>query len=331
LLVVDPNFNRRADALIGRRQLSRAQALLEGAIREMPAGWKPIRDGDPFVRVAFWAEDEFLTYTGKHKAAGDKSVMWVAGSYPKAWYQLAVIAVEQVDFEDALTCLDAGIELEPDHPELWSEKGYVLGRLERHSEALDCYVRAAAVRDWASAAQVARAWRGQGVQLIDLNRLDEAESALRRSLEFEPGNEIALVELEYIAEEVHSRQTRGKEKIPWFLHSLANPPTDPLTIQLVALVEDLPSIPGPKTVGPENYSQISRVFMDRGWVGFEEEFDRIVPRDRPDYAEVKRDLLREPLFNMRAHRNMARMMVGDESVDDVLAEIFGDTEERKPQ
>lgn len=69
----------------------------------MPAGWKPIRDGDPFVRVAFWAEDEFLAYTGKQKAPGAKSVMWVAGSYPKAWYQLAVIAVEQVDFEDALT------------------------------------------------------------------------------------------------------------------------------------------------------------------------------------------------------------------------------------
>ena len=70
------------------------------------------------------------------------------------------------------------------------------------------------------------------------------------------------------------------EQIPWFLHSFVNPPTDPLTIRLMALVEDLPSIPGPKTVGSANYSRLFDAFMKRGWTGFEEEFDRIVPRDR---------------------------------------------------
>ena len=78
------------------------------------------------------------------------------------------------------------MELEPDHPELWNEKGYLLGRLKRHQEAFDCYVRAASVRDWAPPSQIARALRGQGVQLVDLDRLDEAENALRRSLELEP-------------------------------------------------------------------------------------------------------------------------------------------------
>jgi hypothetical protein len=31
--------------------------------------------------------------------------------------------------------------------------------------------------------------------------------------------------------------------------------------------------------------------MMGGWTAFEEEFDRIVPRDRPDYGDIKRDLL----------------------------------------
>ena len=59
--------------------------------------------------------------------------------------------------------------------------------------------------------------------------------------------------------------SKQPQAFPWFLHSLVNPPSDPLTIRLLALVEDLPSIPGPKTVGSENYSRIFDAFMKRGW------------------------------------------------------------------
>src|SRR5579871_703599 len=118
-----------------------------------------------------------------------------------------------------------------------------------------------------------------------------------------------------------ARRAAEKEEIPWFLHSFVNPPTDPLTLSLLALVEDLPSIPGPKTVGSENYSRILNAFMRSGWVGFEEEFDRIVPRDRPDYADVKRNMLCEPMFSMRAHRNMADAVVGNKTVDEIFEEM----------
>ena len=120
-------------------------------------------------------------------------------------------------------------------------------------------------------------------------------------------------------------------ELPWFLHTAANPPTDPLTIGLLALVEDLPSIPGPKTVGAENYSRIFGAFKKRGWTGFEEEFDRIVPRDRADYADVKRDLLCEPLFNIKAHRNMADAVFGRKTVDEIFDEMTQQREQQKPQ
>ena len=121
-----------------------------------------------------------------------------------------------------------------------------------------------------------------------------------------------------------------EERIPWFLHSLVKPPADPLTIRLLALVEDLPSMAGPKTVGSENYSRIFDSFLRRGWEGFEEEFDRIVPRDRPDYADVKRDLLREPLFSMKAHRNMVESLLGRKTIDEIFDEMARESE-RKPQ
>jgi tetratricopeptide (TPR) repeat protein len=253
----------------------------------------------------------------------------VDGSYSRAWYQLAVVASKEGRFENALFCIDCGIELEPDHPELWNEKGYLLGRLKRHQEAFDCYVRAVSVRDWAPPSQIARALRGQGVQLVDLDRLDEAEDALRRSLELEPDSETAHNELGYI-EDLRRKREAEKEEIPWFLHSFVNPPTDPLTIRLLALVEDLPSIPGPKTVGSENYSRIFDAFMKRGWAGFEEEFDRIVPRDRADYADVKRDMLCEPIFSMKAHRNMADAVLGRKTVDEIFDEMARQ-QEQKPQ
>jgi hypothetical protein len=177
--------------------------------------------------------------------------------------------------------------------------------------------------------------RGQGVQLVDLERLDEAESALRRSLEFEQDNQLALEELEYV-QQLRDDQAKRKKQLPWFMRALLEPPTDPLTVQLMALVEGLPSIPGPKTVGPDNYSKIFDAFMQRGWPGFEEEFDRIVPRDRPDYKQVKRDILCEPIFSAEAHRNTSRAFMAsagasDETLEDVMNDIFKNRDERKPQ
>jgi hypothetical protein len=55
--------------------------------------------------------------------------------------------------------------------------------------------------------------------------------------------------------------------------------------------------------------------------GFEEEFDRIVPRSSPDYEDVKRDLLREPMSKMKAHRNLADAVLGRKTAEEVLDEV----------
>ncbi len=271
--------------------------MLEASASEMPADWKPCRDAEGSTQIAFWNREEFLAHAKHHGAHLKKPVYWVPGSYSKSWYLLALMATEEERFEDAFDCLTIGLELEPDHPELWCELGYLLGQIEEHEDALQCYEKATSAREWAPALYMGRALRGQGAQLIDLGRLDEAEAAFRRSLEFEPDSENARSELEYI-EELRLPPESREERVPWFLHSAVNPPKDPLTIRLRSLVKSLPAIPGPKTIGPENYERILQAFMARGWEGFEEEFDRIVPRHRPDYEEVKRDLLREPLFKL---------------------------------
>jgi hypothetical protein len=80
-------------------------------------------------------------------------------------------------------------------------------------------------------------------------------------------------------------------------------------------------LPGPKTIGPENYERISCAFLKQGWMGFEETFNRIVPREQKDYAEVKLRLLREPLFMKAVHERMARIYLGKATINEVLEEI----------
>ncbi|WP_263366712.1 tetratricopeptide repeat protein [Edaphobacter bradus] len=266
------DFNELAAQAIAGHRWSEALELLENALADMPAGWTAAREGEDVLQFAFWDQEEFFAYTGKRASEHGRTLVWIAPSYSKAWWQLAVVCAEEQRLDNALVCVESGISIEPDHPRLWSEKGFILNRLKRHSEALRCYEEATLVRAWAPASQISRAFRGQGSALIDLGRLDDAETAYRRSLDLEPTNRSAPHELEYIQ---HMRQERAerKEKLPWFLDSLAHPPTDPLTIQLLALVEDLESIPGPKTLGSENYSKVADAFIHHGWIGFEEAFD----------------------------------------------------------
>ena len=120
-------------------------------------------------------------------------------------------------------------------------------------------------------------------------------------------------------------------ELPWFLHCIQYPPTDPLTRELLALVDGLPPVPGPKTIGPENYSRVSEAFLSRGWAGFEEAFDAVVSRDRADYAAIKRELLRESIFSPKVHLRMARMSLGESTIDEIMDEIARDRVPHKPQ
>jgi tetratricopeptide (TPR) repeat protein len=193
------DFNATASTLIGEKRLGEAKALLEQALAEKPADWRPVRtDGEDESRY-FWDMEEFLSYCAEPRPEGQGRVVWVHGSYSRACYLLAYIAIEERDPQAAFQALRKGLELEPDHPHLWCEMGHLLQLLRRHEEALQSYQRAESVRAWASPQQKGRALRGQGINLIDLGRLDEAEAALKRSLEVEPENPNAQHELGYIA------------------------------------------------------------------------------------------------------------------------------------
>jgi tetratricopeptide (TPR) repeat protein len=306
------------DLAMARRRWSEARSLLREALAAMPSGWKPIREDEADVNCTSWDMDEFFAYTASHPAV-TKSVFWVRPSHSRWWWQLSETYVAEDLFQNAIQCIESGLALEPDHPLLWISKGFALNRLGRYEDALEVYRTAEVIRSWAPPTVAARALRGQGSSLIDLNRFNEARAAFERSLELDPGSEVARRELEYIAQAIQDQEKRAMT-LPWFLHCVRYPPTDPLTAQLVVLVGDMEQIPGPQTIGSANYSKVLAAFMERGWAGFEEAFDGIVPRTRPDYADIKRDLLREPVFSQKVHERMSRVFLGQSTIDEMLQE-----------
>jgi tetratricopeptide (TPR) repeat protein len=313
---VDPT--EQIDSAIADRRWSEARTLLQDALASMPSDWRPIREEEQAIKGTFWDVDEFFAYTGSHPAV-TKSVFWVFPSYSRWWWQLSDVHILEGLFQNAVLCIESGLAIEPDHPLLWISKGFALNRLGRFEDALGAYKTAEVIRSWSPPSVIARALRGQGSSLIDLNRLGDAQAALERSLELDPDSDVARKELEYIAEAIRDQAKRART-LPWFLHCVRYPPTDPITVQLVALVSGMEPIPGPQTIGSANYSKVLAAFIERGWAGFEEAFDEVVPRARPDYGEVKRDLLREPAFNPKVHERMSRVFLGQSTVDEMLEE-----------
>lgn len=118
-----------------------------------------------------------------------------------AFKGLAFIDIETRDRDSAMRRLDQAIALAPAWADPHAEKGFLLGQLGRHEDALAEYRTALALADGSAMSDgfKALAWRGIGYMLIELRHWDEAKAAYERSLEFEPGSELAKTELEFIA------------------------------------------------------------------------------------------------------------------------------------
>jgi Flp pilus assembly protein TadD len=119
--------------------------------------------------------------------------------YPLASLMLASYANEQGKTDEALGWLDKGLALQPDCPDLMTEKGFALNKQRRPADALAMYEHGLAV---AREGDPVRAFllRGKGFALIELKRWDEAEQAYKDSQKIDPASPIAKSELTFIAQ-----------------------------------------------------------------------------------------------------------------------------------
>jgi len=189
-----------AQRLIQERRFEEARTYLEALVSRMPAGWKPVARSGGQVLFAYWDMEHFQACAAKdaEKNIRRNEILWVQPSYSKAYYYLAFISLESRRAAEANQYIDKALALEPDHPMLLLEKGTILQHLKANEEALKYFNSVALSSGCATNYEKARALRGQGVILIELGRLDEAERALNESLRLEPGSKVALNELGYI-------------------------------------------------------------------------------------------------------------------------------------
>lgn len=182
------------EAINGKR-FKKAESLLEQVVSFAPAGWKAFSESNDSIFCAFWDTVEMNRCIREQP---DRVVIPCFPSYSRAYYLLGFIAIEKGNAERALVQLNKGLALQPDHPVILLEKATVLSMRKQPEEAYECYVLAEKPNFASTLNILARALRGQGVALIDLNRLDEAEVCLRNSLKYEPDNKVAMNEIEYI-------------------------------------------------------------------------------------------------------------------------------------
>lgn len=130
-------------------------------------------------------------------AEGSNTVQQRFNTYIYAAYILGWYANETRHPEDALEPLAKGLALQPGNALLTVEQNASFVLLRRFPEALAANDLALA-QPMIADSDRAQLLRNRGYVLIELGRIDEAEAAYNQSLKLDPGNRIALNELDYI-------------------------------------------------------------------------------------------------------------------------------------
>ncbi len=190
----------KAEDFIGRGEYEKAELILKQIANDLPENWQPFREISLDIwEYAFWDKEEREAFTPYfEKNYGDAHLQSSHPSYSKVFYHLAFLAFEKDDCKQALSFIDKGIFLEPDHPSLLCEKALILHHNGHLEEAYELYVKAIYARPWMPDSIKAKSLRGAGIILIEKNKLDTAANMLKKSLELDPGNQLAMNELSNI-------------------------------------------------------------------------------------------------------------------------------------
>lgn len=189
-------------SFIDRRAFGPAKEMLLAIAEHAPASeFSPTwRETENEIIIKFWNLSEFIHFVDWHKQQGSlkKKVVWQLGVYPQVFYLLGFISVEEGNHSEAMAYFEKAGRYEPENPSIISERAQTYRAIGDLTGSLSWFEKISGIGPFVSPRQFALILRQKGVTLIDMERLDEAESALRESLKFDPGNNLAVSELAYI-------------------------------------------------------------------------------------------------------------------------------------
>lgn len=154
-------------------------------------------------------------------ACGLSVEQWANSPYPLAAMLLGSARVEFGWGPEAEQALRRGLLMTPHNPMLAAEAGTALVMQKRFADVVVLADGVLNSGETLEDKEHARLLRVRGYALVELNRLDEAETSYRDSLRFDPGNPTAPEELEYL------RQLReGGERVEGEV--INTPPSQPV-------------------------------------------------------------------------------------------------------
>jgi tetratricopeptide (TPR) repeat protein len=146
---------------------------------------------------------------GDHVSATDVGPVLGEANF---WKAFALVDVGRAS--EAMPFFERAVALAPHNPQYICELAHLHAIRKESEVALDLYQRCLDSNPTAPKSAMnhskAVALRGRGYVLIDMEKYGEAEAAFRDSLKVEPGNAVALRELDYIRQQrAHPGRTKS--------------------------------------------------------------------------------------------------------------------------
>ncbi len=199
---------------------SSARLLLSDVVTRAPEKYVYEWEEAGELYVKFWGFEAFMHYViwqnarmpnWQNAGAPIRKVNWVPNAYPRACFHFGCLEIEAERYDAALYYLKLGKKLEPTNPLLIIELAHalVLGRnffpddkdltIIELSVAINFYEQVHEPGPHVREEHVALALRGIGYAQIEMGWLDMATKSYKKSQGYEPDNEVAANQLEYIS------------------------------------------------------------------------------------------------------------------------------------
>jgi len=105
-------------------------------------------------------------------------------NYAYAWNNKGFSLNELKKYEEAITCFDKAINLDPNYAYAWNGKGNSLYELKKYEEAITCFDKAINLNP-----NHAYAWNGKGNSLYELKKYEEAITCFDKAINLDPNHE----------------------------------------------------------------------------------------------------------------------------------------------
>lgn len=190
----------KAVELIKQGEIGKANSILDGVLSR----FAKLMEDNTRTYVCFRQTSDYNQFLddiqSRQGLEARSRVTRIHDSFVQALQMKAYIASAMKQWDQAIDYLNKKISYAPYDAQPYIEMGYVLNQQGKTQMAFDTYKKAYALAVEHSTAKMeqAMALRGMGTSLIDLGKLDDAVASFNKSLELDPGNKIALSELQYI-------------------------------------------------------------------------------------------------------------------------------------